>query len=516
MPYSYQLPGTSIQPEKHQSYLIVKKIAESAGKSDQSAGGEVEDKSQPAIFNYQLSADNSPVDGSLQSLVSHSLFFNNRNNYKKQSNRAVPALHRVTAVPKLSNALVPFSNDYQLDRATLNGRKPWAKLTRGKLCINQTVRRATETLWSFYENEQQRPKSAGSIEETTIATASLSNRSKHRSRAGTFIHSLLPGHNKSYTIAGGTRESRGLGPNDGDCPLLRQQLCGTELLEQQPERQQSDKPATVQLQRRALTRFFEHVKLEEAHISAPLGTKLAHKDDKIDDGEIARQQSTACDQRYDDDGAVAQAPLLTACHSEKDRLMGLPWVTHDARDSHDDDNSSNQSSVQHTADMALLTHPDDFESYELARDAHSPCMVTYRQLEENDRSDALSSDAYCAKERGKDDATMATLRIAQSDLSELCNEVSVPDDKAETERQDLPSGRRSRSNSSSSDRSNSSNSSTNSTSSGHSDTPEQAMNNASGFSNDFAIFSSKESEDELRRHELAMSCEADCSDAATG
>ncbi|XP_026830240.1 uncharacterized protein LOC105280524 [Ooceraea biroi] len=526
MPYTYQLPGTTVQPEKHQSYLIVKKITESSGRPDQSTGGEVEDQNRSAVFNYQLSAGNSTVESDRHSLVTHSLLFNSGNNRKKQSNRSVPALHRVTNVSKLSNSPHAFSSDYQLDRATLNGRKPWAKLTRGKLCINQPAKRATETLLSFCgdsengnEQLQQRPKSAGSAEEAATATANLSNRGKHRSRAGTLIHSLFPGHNKPHIVAGGARESRSFSPNDRDYPLLRQQLCRAEHeLEQQP-REQPDKPATVQLQRRALTRFFEHVKLEEAHIPAPLRTKLAHKDDKIgDDEEDAREEGAARDQQYDDGDAVAEAPLLTSCDLDGNRLLvSFPWVAHNARDSRDDDDdtSNNQSPVHHPADIA----PDDFESYELARDAQSPCMMAYRQLAENpDRPDGLSSDAYCARRQGDDGATIATLRISQSNLPELRNQVSVPDDKAETERQDLPSGRRSRSNSSSSDSSNSSssNSTTNSSSSGPSDTPEQAMNNVNHFSNDFGIFSAKESEDELRRHELAMSCEADCSDAATG
>jgi len=525
MPYSYQ-PGNTVQPEKHQSYLIVKKITEPAGRSDQSTGGEIEDQNRPAVFNYQIPAGNSTAEGGLHSLVTHSLLFNNRNNRKKQNNRSVPALHRVTTVSKLSNSLLPFSNDYQLDRATLNGRKPWAKLTRGKLCINQSARRATETLLSFYDAEngneqlQQRPRSAGSVEEATTAATNLNSRSKHRSRAGTLIHSLFPGHNKSYTVAGGARESRS--PNDRDYPLLRQQLCRAEHeLEQQP-REQPDKPAAVQLQRRALTRFFEHVKLEEAHIPAPLRTKLAHKDNKIDDGKVAREEGVAREQRYDDGDAIAETPLLTSCDLSDDRLLvRFPWIARNARNSRDDDNiSNNQSPIDHSADIAL-THSDDFESYELARDTQSPCMMTYRQLAENDQSDVLSSDVYCARQQEDDGVTLC---IAQSNLSELRDEVSVPDDKAETERQDLPSGRRSRSNSSSSNDSNnsSSNSSSTNSSSGHSDTPEQAMNNANDFSSNFGIladirpFSSKENEDELTQHELTMSCEVDYSDAATG
>ncbi|KAG5317807.1 PF21A protein, partial [Pseudoatta argentina] len=470
--HSYQLPST-IQPEKHQSYLIVKKIAESTGRSNQSPGGETEDQNHSAVFNYQLPTSCSTTIQSavLQPVVTHSLFYD-RDNNKKQTNRAVP-LH--VTISKLSNSLHSISNDHQLDRATLNGRKPWAKLTRGKLCVNQSARSATEILLSSYgdsENsitEQQRPRSAGSAEKAT-ATANLC-REKYRSR--NFIHSLFPGHNKSHTVTSRARESRS--PNDRDCPLLRQQLCREEHelgLHEQPD----SKPAAVQLQRRALTRFFEHVKLEEAHISAPFRTKLAHKDEisDNDDDEIAREDSP-CDEQYDNDGAVAEASLLTSCDIlDEDRLIiPVPWLDADSKNACDD--IANKVSVRRLSDAAL-SQSNDYTGYELVR-INSRSSVTLRHLVE--REDDRPTIAAAA----------ATLRIAQSNLSELCNEVSVPDDKADTERQDLPSGRqlRSRSNSSSSSSSSSNSSSnSNSSSSGHSDTPEQAMN-VNDLSDDFNI-----------------------------
>ncbi|XP_012063966.1 PREDICTED: uncharacterized protein LOC105627287 [Atta cephalotes] len=472
--HSYQLPNT-IQPEKHQSYLIVKKIAESTGRSNQSPGGETEDQNHSAVFNYQLptSCNTTIQSAVLQPVVTHSLFYD-RDNNKKQTNRAVP-LH--VTISKLSNSLHSISNDHQLDRATLNGRKPWAKLTRGKLCVNQSARSATEILLSSYgdpENsvtEQQRPRSAGSAEKAT-ATANLS-REKYRSR--NFIHSLFSGHNKSHTVTSRARESRS--PNDRDCPLLRQQLCREEH-ELELHEQSDSKPAAVQLQRRALTRFFEHVKLEEAHISAPFRTKLAHKNEISDNDEIAREDSP-CDEQYDNDGAIAETPLLTSCDVlDEDRLIiPVPWLDADSKNACDDI-VANKVSVRRLSDVAL-TQSNDYTGYELVR-INSRSSVTLRHSVE------------CEDDRPTIAAAAAALRI-QSNLSELCNEVSVPDDKADTERQDLPSGRqlRSRSNSSSSSSSSSSNSSSsssnsNSSSSGHSDTPEQAMN-VNDLSDDFNI-----------------------------
>ncbi|XP_011868119.1 PREDICTED: uncharacterized protein LOC105562151 isoform X2 [Vollenhovia emeryi] len=459
--HSYQLPSTTVQSEKHQSYFIIKKITEPTGRSNQSSSGETEEPSRTTVFNYQLPTScGTTIQAGFQPVVTHPLFYD-RNNSKKQTNRAVP-LHRVI-VPKLPNSLHPVSNDHQLDRATLNGRKPWAKFARGdKLCVDQSAGSSAEIILSPYgdaensDDEQQRPGSTGSAEEAA-ATASRDDRGKCRSR--NFIYSLFPSHNKSHTVTDGARESRGFGANDRDCPLLRQQLCREEHeleLHEQPD----SKPAAVQLERRALTRFFEHVKLEEAHISAPLRTKLAHEDEvgddnDDDDDEIAREDSPR-DEQYDDGGTVAKAPLLTSCDDlDEDRLISrVAWLHEDWDIASDDGNVASKAAVRRLSD-AVSTQ----SGYELARVNRRCSSVTPRHSAERE-DDRLTTAA-------------AALRIAQNNLSELRNEVSVPDDKADTERQDLPSGRRLRSRS-------------NSSSSGHSDTPAQAMN-VNDLSDEFNI-----------------------------
>lgn len=243
------------------------------------------------------------------------------------------------------------------------------------------------------------------------------------------------------------------------------------------------------------------MKLEEAHISAPLGTKLAHKDE-VGDDEIVRKDAPV--QRYDDDDAVVETPLLTSCDDmDEDRLVvGYPWVERDtiSENSHDD-NVADKSPVCSTLDITLTKPSDDFSDQD---------EFAFQQSTENDypAASVLSLNTYHARQQQDNEATAAVLCIAQSNLSDLHNEVSVPDDKADTERQDLPSGRRSRSRSSSS------------SSSGHSDTPEQAMN-ANDFSDEFEILalgivSPEEKREELRRHESATAGETDRSDAATG
>lgn len=238
------------------------------------------------------------------------------------------------------------------------------------------------------------------------------------------------------------------------------------------------------------------MKLEEAHISAPLRTELAHEDEvgdnDDDDDEIARDDSPR-DEQYDDGDAVAEAPLLTSCDLDENRLIiRIPWLAEDSGNACDDDNVASKAPVRRLSDTALMKS-DDYAGYELARVNSRSSVILRHSAEREDRP-----------------TTAATaLRIAQNTLSEFRNEVSVPDDKADTERQDLPSGGRLRS------RSNSSSSS----SSGHSDTPEQAMN-VNNLSDDFNILamglvSSEERDEDLEQigDESAMTSVAD---AATG
>lgn len=235
------------------------------------------------------------------------------------------------------------------------------------------------------------------------------------------------------------------------------------------------------------------MKLEEAHISAPLRTELAHEDevgDNDDDDEITRDDSPR-DEQYDDGDAVAEAPLLTSCDLDEDRLI-IPWLTADLRNACDDDNIASKAPVRRLSDTVLM-QSDDYAGYELAR-VNPRSSVTLRHSAEREDRPTTAATA---------------LRIAQSTLSELRNEVSVPDDKADTERQDLPSGGRLRS------RSNSSSSS----SSGHSDTPEQAMN-VKNLSDDFNILAmglvSPEERDEDLEQIGDESTMTSVADAATG
>ncbi|KAG7198632.1 hypothetical protein KM043_005991 [Ampulex compressa] len=481
--YAYPLPVSSAQPEKPQSYLIVKKLTKPSRRSSQSSGGQIEDQNHPSILNYQLpiaSGHNSCVQTEI-SVAHPPMFFGKQlpeslgRGRKKQANRAVPALNRIVNPEKL-----PVPAEYKLDRAVFNGRKPKAKQSRNKLGINQLRHaRATEILLPALDGPDsndslQISKSAGP--EDAVA---LGGRSKHRPRTGGIFHSLFSGHNKSYIITDHSRESRGLRTNDKDHAVIRQQLHHQDY---QLDSSEPDEPA-AQLQRGALTKFFEHVKLEEAHLPAPSRAKLVYKSsvtpERIEPGG-AGETSTEIVHDMGMEATVTRITLPTQIPEDDfvdqdiEQSSWLPKKVASKKRRSSENVTKSVEAYDRVADMA--SRASDFASFERK---HGNTYIRVRRdsedVEENALNDVFRSDVpllRCAQSRAEiipdnrtGRRTPVSLRNAQSNLLELRNEVSVPEDKADTEKQDLPSGRRS------------TGSNGFSSSNSDSDTPEQAMNN---------------------------------------
>ena len=513
--YAYQLPISSAQPEKHQSYLIVKKITEPSRRASLSS----EDQSNAAMFNYKLpttSGYNSCVQTEVSvansaMLVSKQLPDTVNRNRKKQTNRAVPALNRIIDTENLS-----ITTEYQLERSTFNGRKSRAKQSRNKYGINQLrSARATEILLPSYDStepdKQLQITKSTEPEEATL----FSGRSKYRPRAGGLFHSLFAGHNKSYIVTDNSRESRDFGPGDKEPAVSRQQLYHQDYHLESGERNES--PA--QLQRGALTKFFEHVKLEEAHIPAPSRSKLIYKS-----GSASERNELEITETADDDTQaeyIVKAPLTPTNFEDEfpeREVKQTSWLSKRIlmRKSKKNDNDSSLSSVTRSSDIITYERkrgntyvrvecePDD--------DVENSALVgTFRPDVTYPRRIASLTEIVSEgrRDRRQDSASLCN---AQSNFLELRTEVSVPDDKADTERQDLSSGRRSTTTSSSS-------------STSDSDTPEQAMNDTIKYSrrrlsgNEYkerlsinAV--SPESMQVLEQFESAM-LETDCSNAAT-
>ncbi|XP_053999379.1 uncharacterized protein LOC128887468 [Hylaeus anthracinus] len=518
--YAYQLPVSSVQSEKHQSYLIVKKITEPARRASQSS----EDQSHTAMLNYKLPTT-SGYNSRLQTEISvaHSSMFVGKQlpdavsrNRKKQTNRAVPALNRIIDTENLS-----ITAEYQLERSPFNGRKSKARQSRSKFGINQLrSARATEILLPSYDSgesdKQLQITKSTEPEEATV----FSSRPKYRSRTGGLLHSLFAGHNKSYIVTDNPRDLRDFGAADKDSIIGRQQLYQDYQLESN-ERNESP----VQLQRGALTKFFEHVKLEEAHIPAPSRAKLVYKS-----GNASEKNELDISETADED---TNSEFVTRTHTSScnfednftDReVKQTSWLSNRsaAKKGQKKDNATKSDTFDSTS--SSLTRAADVITYERKRGNtyirvecepdHDEEDSTLSGTCQNDTnySRRIASFAEIVSSNRRDRHESASLCNAQSNFLELRNEVSVPDDKADTERQDLSSGRRSTSSSSVS-------------STSDSDTPEQAMNDTinysrrrlsgNGYKERLGINAvSPESMQVLEQFESAM-LETDCSNAAT-
>lgn len=437
-------------------------------------------------------------------------------NRKKQTNRAVPALNRIIDTENLS-----ITAKYQLERTTVNGRKSRTRQPRNKFGINQLrSTRATEILLPSYDStesdKQLQISKSTEPEETTL----FNSRSKYRPRTGGLLHSLFSGHNKSYILTDNSRESRDIGPGNKDFSVGRQQLYHQSYQLESGERNEP----TVQLQRGALTKFFEHVKLEEAHIPAPSRAKLVYKSGTTSERNELEVTEVA-DEDTNSSEYATKTPLASSSF-EDDFVDGevkqKNWLSSKiiAKKGQKNDNIIKSVESHDSASNSMTSN--DFITYERK---HSNTYVRV-ECEPDDEDDNALTDTFqddvtytrigplteIVSENRKDRQDSASLCNAQNTFLELRNEVSVPDDKADSERQDLSSGRRSTSASSSS-------------STSDSDTPEQAMNDSIKYSrrrlsgNDYkerlginAV--SPENMQVLEQFESAM-LETGCSNAAT-
>lgn len=515
--YAYQLPITSVQSEKHQSYLIVKKITEPARRANQSS----EDQNHATMLNYKLPIT-SGYNSRIQTEVSDSSVLIGKQlpdtvgrNRKKQTNRAIPALNRIIDTENLS-----ITAKYQLERTTLNGRKSRTRQPRNKFGINQLrSTRATEILLPSYDStesdKQLQITKSTEPEETTL----FNSRPKYRPRTGGLLHSLFSGHNKSYILTDNSRESRDIGPGNKDFSIGRQQLYHQSYQLESGERNEP----TVQLQRGALTKFFEHVKLEEAHIPAPSRAKLVYKS-----GTTSERNELEVTEVADEDTSSSEYATKTPLASsnfEDDFVDGeikqKNWLSSKiiAKKGQKNDNLIKSVESHDSASNSMTSN--DFITYERK---HGNTYVRV-ECEPDDEDDNALTDTFqddvtytrigplteIVSENRKDREDSASLCNAQNTFLELHNEVSVPDDKADSERQDLSSGR-------------CSTSASNSSSTSDSDTPEQAMNDSIKYSrrlsgNDYkerlginAV--SPENMQVLEQFESAM-LETGCSNAAT-
>ncbi|XP_078048983.1 uncharacterized protein LOC144476195 [Augochlora pura] len=480
--YAYQLPVSSVQSEKHQSYLIVKKITEPSRRANQSS----EDQSHGAMLNYKLPiapAYNPRVQTEI-SVAQSSVFVDKQlpdavnRNRKKQTNRAVPALNRIIDTENLS-----ITAEYQLERSTLNGRKSRVRQARNKFGVNPLrSARATEILLPTYDNtESDKQLQITKSTESEETSGVFSSRPKYRPRTGGLLHSLFAGHNKSYIVTDNSREQRDVGSPDNDTVVCRQQLYHQDYQLESVERNESP----VQLQRGALTKFFEHVKLEEAHIPAPSRAKLVYKSDSVSERNEL-DISEVADEDTNSNEYVSKTPVSTDTidndYTNREVKPASWLVNRIGMKKNKKPNNGSKGIDSFDSMPSSMTRTADIITYERKRP--TPFVRINCEPDEDEEDTTLTrtfqtdvtyprrigSRTEIVSDNRRDRHESASLCNAQSNFLELRNEVSVPDDKADTERQDLSSGRRSTS------------SSSNGSSTSDSDTPEQAMNDTIKYS----------------------------------
>ncbi|KAI4494419.1 hypothetical protein M0802_008911 [Mischocyttarus mexicanus] len=480
LPYAaYQLPIGNAQPEKHQSYLILKKIKEPVERS----GGQLaigttqpaEGQSISTFFDSQLPTT-SQYESHVHSEVTFtypSVYFekhfsepisnNNHRGRSKKANRAVPGLNRIIDSKEFSIA----TDDQPLERSLCNGKKPRTRReSRIKLGINnlRSTTRNKRLLLPSYDGgtiptEQLSISNSADTKETL-----LNNWSKNRIRSGGLFHSLFSSYNSSSSsdiIADDTTivvSRTTCNTNDKD----RTDVC-------QQSYRKTDRFESIEHQRGTISKFFEHVKLEEAHISAPPRTKLACKSTNVEIEEVDRLHH-----RQDKDDEEEATENI-------DERVG-PSAEDDSRSK-----TSEYASLV-TESCSRMTTKDNADGSITPKEAIS-------NIKENDQILSPKKDFLS-------ETSFSQSRTAQVNPIRPDDEVSVPDDKADVEKQDLHGGRLS-------------------SSTPNSDLPDEAFITEEGRSfmkeldEDLGISTvSLESMRVLEQFESAM-LEADCSKTAT-
>ncbi|XP_047347837.1 uncharacterized protein LOC124948370 isoform X1 [Vespa velutina] len=483
LPYTYQLPISSVQPEKHQSYLIVKKISEPIGRSAQLAiGTQSEGQSLSTFFDSQL-----PTTSRYESRVHSEVTLAQSSVYlekhfsesvgrgrSKKTNRAVPALNRIVDSEEFSVT----TSDRPMERSTYNGKKPRTRQSRIKLGIDhlRTTTRDTEFLLPAYDGStistEQFPMSNSANTKETF----LGGRSKNRTRSSGLLHSLFSGYDSSCVVA------------DDTTLVLSRTTCNTNDKDRTDLYQQSyrktDRFESVEHpnehQRGTIAKFFEHVKLEEAHISAPPRAKLACKSTNIEIEEVNRSQQ---DEDEEDSHRSSDNEFLdeetTQNFNERVERVGP---------------SGEDNSRIKTPEYVGLVDAEPCSGITTKGNVDGNISSIEAILEVNDK---ISSSKKDLPETSSSQSQTAQVNQIKSD-----DEVSVPDDKADVERQDLHGGR-------------------SSSSTPHSDVPnkppiiEEKRSSKEKLDEDLGISSvSLENMRVLEQFESAM-LEADCSKTAT-
>ncbi|XP_014606320.1 PREDICTED: uncharacterized protein LOC106787989 isoform X1 [Polistes canadensis] len=498
LPYTYQLPiSNNVQPEKHQSYLILKKIKEPIGRSGQqqqqlaTIGTQPEGQSISTFFDSQQ-----PTTSQYESHVHSEVTFTYPSVYlekhlsepinrgrSKKTNRAVPGLNRIIDSEEFSIT----TGDHPMERSVCNGKKPrTSRQSRIKLGINhlRSTTRNKRLLLPAYDSgaisTEQLPLSNSANAKETF----LGNWSKNRIRpGGGLFNSFFPSYDPSSSVI-----------VDDTTIVLSRTTCNTNDKDRTDVYQQSyrktDRFESIEHpnehQRGTISKFFEHVKLEEAHISAPPRAKLAcksttnieideeldrfHLQDKDDQKNFCKSSNNEFPREQEEE------------EEEEERVVG-PRAEDDSR-----------SKTLEYAELVNEKSCSRMTTKGNADDGNVTSKEAISNIKENDQILSLKKDFS--------ETSFSQSQTAQVNPIKPDDEVSVPDDKADVERQDLHGGR-------------SSSSTPDSDVSNKTSITEEGRSSMKELDEDLGISTvSLESMRVLEQFESAM-LEADCSKTAT-
>lgn len=388
-------------------------------------------------------------------------------NRKKSNNRTISTFGRF-ANSERHLSLVSTKSDQLESSATFNGRKSKVRQSRAKFGIDQsrltrepkTISLLHDVKFSKADNQLANAKQSEPKESDT----------NDESRSDCLSHTLFPGHNQSNIISDRTDRSQASPADTQDRPKL----------EQLSEDSQSESVESVehssQRERTTSPKFSEHVKLEEAHLSAPPRAKLVCDSEGSDENgiEICVNVDVNCEETSNsvlreidavllagddadlvsdsDDGNVIR---VTEDSVDRDRVLDV--ITEDqkltrvfAKTEYEDDSSLNAREKKDFRILERLQNSSlkttvDFIIYE---QKHSSAYVKVTKEGEGGRV-IIGGDDVCqddvafshriASRKNSVDKNIALRQNPSRNLCELRNEVSVPEIKAETERQDLRS-----------------------------------------------------------------------------
>lgn len=426
--YAYQLPVSGAQQEKSQSYLILKKISDSSARTGRSkplsssivAGNQSEKRSSSSIFDYRQSSSTGYNDHDQSEIRSIPAASNNDCSQPtcghfsgkfKFNGKAFDGAEDTTAEPivggKSESATKTFNGDQGLgkfhSKLSINELRP-SKQSNAFIPLHSIIDDA-ETLGQFDVSKQS--ESEGKVGRFLPGAPGGKGESKSN-----LLHSLFPSNNEPHSFPGCVIQ-----PENPSSEQIQ-----SEFNLRSHEDRQSDYDARdgqgPRLQYSSSRNIGEHVKLEEAHLPAPLRPNVVRK--SVDDIDAILEKKEDSNPLPD-----AKCDNFTDVESKSDGSL--------TSGSKDDANSDFMSFEDYHNENLRATL--DFIAIERK---HSSTYIKFYDFEKC--GNLRKKDSAKVRRRDlKPPVSSCASELPQKNLPGLRNKQLLPPEiKAEFERQDLP------------------------------------------------------------------------------